>query len=359
MVQAGPKTIVVSYNKLVDSDVDTAQAILEAFGPDGLGAILISDVPDLETLTRSTIPLAHKLVNLGSQTLQSLEHEPSLYNSGWSYGKEKLGDKPDFKKGSYYFNPLSDNPRPDIRDKYPWALPENRWPSKDLPEFEGNCKKLGTRMHEVVVALAKCVDNMKLGAPIATELEMSFKAKGRMLYYFPLSESELVEAADKPDGWIGWHNDSGFLTGLTHDIYFDHNTGEIVDNPEPETAGLWIADRSGELHKVAIPPNCMAIQCGECLQVITGGKLVATPHCVRPPLKTPGIGRACMPLFVDSTPEFKLDSPDGNTKAVFLNTVKQWVPPLSERWSEGQTFADFLGSSFKAYYSWTTTGHAA
>ena len=28
------------------------------------------------------------------------------YNVGWSYGKEKLGDKPDFGKGSYYGNPL-------------------------------------------------------------------------------------------------------------------------------------------------------------------------------------------------------------------------------------------------------------
>jgi isopenicillin N synthase-like dioxygenase len=354
MVQVPVKTVTVNYKNLIDSGFDTTNSILEAFGPNGLGVILVSGVPEWDILTKSTIPLAHKLVNLGEETLHSLAHEPSLYNSGWSFGKEKLGDKPDFKKGSFYFNPLSDNPRPDIRDKYPWALPENRWPSKELPELEINCKKLGSRMHEVVVALAKRIDEMNLGTRIATELETSFKAKGRMLYYFPLSESELPDARARPDGWIGWHNDSGFLTGLTPDIYFDHASGKIVDNPEPEIAGLWVADRSGVLRKITIPPECMAIQCGECLQVITGGKLVATPHCVRPPLKNFGIARACMPVFVDSTPEFKLDSPNGNTSAVFLNTVKQWVPPLSERWHEGQTFADFLGSSFKAYYSWET-----
>ena len=347
--------VTISYADVINANVDVNDAISAAYGPEGLGVIIISDVPDWQDLTKRTIPLAHKLVNLGPEILKSLEHEPSLYNSGWSFGKEKLGDKPDFKKGSFYFNPLCDDPRPDIREKYPWALPDNRWPRDSLPEFEVMCKKLGTRMHEVIVALAKRIDGMRLGAPIASELETSMKAKGRVLYYFPLSKVELVDASKNPDGWIGWHNDSGFLTGLTPDIYFNHNTGEIIPNPEPETAGLWVADRAGVLRKVTIPPNCMAIQCGECLQVITGGKLVATPHCVRPPLHNPGVSRACMPLFVDSTPEFKLECPNNDIDAVFQNTVKQWVPPLADRWTQGQTFADFLGASFKAYYTWATT----
>jgi hypothetical protein len=41
---------------------------------------------------------------------KALEHEPSMYNVGWSHGKEKLGDTPDFAKGSFYANPLYDEP---------------------------------------------------------------------------------------------------------------------------------------------------------------------------------------------------------------------------------------------------------
>lgn len=41
---------------------------------------------------------------------KKLEHEPSMYNVGWSHGKEKLGDTPDFAKGSFYGNPLFDEP---------------------------------------------------------------------------------------------------------------------------------------------------------------------------------------------------------------------------------------------------------
>lgn len=345
------QVVTVCYEDLCSGRADLSDRILDAFGPDGFGVIAVRGVPDWEKLVSEALPLSYQLASLPEGSLKALEHPESLFNSGWSFGKEKLGDVPDTKKASFYFNPLADNPRPETRDQFPWALPANRWPSKELPDFETKCKALGKRMHEVVVALGKCVDALGLGAPISDELEHSFKAKGRMLYYYPLSGSELVEAASKPDGWIGWHNDSGFLTGLTPDVFFNHATGEVVPNPEPDTAGLWIADRKAVLRRVVIPKDCMAIQCGECLQVISGGKLVATPHCVRPPLKTPGVGRSSMPVFVDSSPEFKLCSPNG-AEAVLSKSVKQWVPPLADRWTEGQTFADFLGSTFHAYYSW-------
>ena len=353
MTVPAPEVVILEYSELVKGPAqDIAERILSAYGPDGLGVVAIRGIPNWIEMVEESIPLAHDLVSLPKETLCSLEHEASLFNSGWSFGKEKLGDKPDTKKASFYFNPLSDDPRPETRDQFPWALPANRWPTKDLPDFERCCKKLGSAMHSVVVALARQIDAMNLGTKISNEMETSLKAKGRMLYYFPLSQEDLSDTQFKPDGWIGWHNDSGFLTALTPDMYFKHSTGERVPNPEPEVAGLWVAARNGQLHRVTIPADCMAIQCGECLQVVTGGKLVATPHCVRPPMNSSDISRACMPVFVDSSPEFPLVSPTGR-EAVFVNTVKQWVPPLADRWKDGQTFADFLGASFKAYYEWS------
>jgi isopenicillin N synthase-like dioxygenase len=53
----------------------------------------------------------------------------------------------------------------------------------------------------------------------------------------------------------------------------------------------------------------MAIESGESVQVISGGKLVASPHCVRPPVKTPGVGRASMPVFVGVSAGFPMVSP--------------------------------------------------
>lgn len=102
----------------------------------------------------------------------------------------------------------------------------------------------------------------------------------------------------------------------------------------------------------------MAMQLGECLQIISGGLLVATPHCVRGCKNTPGVARISLPCFLDTPVDFPLSVPSGCTREdVFRNTVAQKVPPLAERWTrDGVTFAEFLGDSFKSYYEWTTIG---
>lgn len=115
MTNAALEVVSVTLENLSDPNYDFASAIEKAYGPDGLGVITVSGIPEWEQLVNRTIPLAHELVTLPEQVLKDLEHEESLYNSGWSFGKEKMGDKPDTKKGSYYFNPLSDDPRPETR----------------------------------------------------------------------------------------------------------------------------------------------------------------------------------------------------------------------------------------------------
>jgi hypothetical protein len=41
------------------------------------------------------------------------------------------------------------------------------------------------------------------------------------------------------DSWIGWHNDSGFLTALTSAMYFDDETGQIIENPDPDGSAIY------------------------------------------------------------------------------------------------------------------------
>jgi len=81
-----------------------------------------------------------------------------------------------------------------------------------------------------------------------------------------------VPPQDAADSWIGWHNDSGFLTALAGDMYVNDVTGEAIANPDPN-AGLYVVDREGESVRVEIPEDCMAVQLGECCQIVTGGVL--------------------------------------------------------------------------------------
>lgn len=374
--------VVIEYDDLV-RDVDLSEGLLEAWGPKGLGVIAIRGVPRWEELYEQVLRLSHSLAHLPPDALAALEHEPSLYNAGWSHGKEKLGDKPDFAKGSFYFNPLSDAPgTEEDREQFPWAMPRNLWP-EELPELEGSCKALGQAMHGVCGHLARLVDRTMVGRVEGYDVELgkvlseTEKCKGRLLYYFPPQDAptDPNDEADKDgkkaprddqdavreDGWIGWHNDSGFLTALTPDQYYDDETGERITNPDPDGAGLWVVDRDGGAVHVSIPPDCMAVQVGECTQVVTGGALVATPHCVRGcrPSLTAGrrVARVSCPCFIDTHPNFPLLMPNGSTREfVLAQGLSNKVPPLGDRWErDGATFGDFLGASFRRYYEWALT----
>lgn len=92
-------------------------------------------------------------------------------------------------------------------------------------------------------------------------------------------------------------------------------------------------DRNSKETRVSLNEDDLLIQCGECLQVVSAGLLVATPHgisfcltvcsfvfvecllcatAVRASIsKERGVGRATFPVFVDSGPEFRLNPPPG------------------------------------------------
>jgi isopenicillin N synthase-like dioxygenase len=362
--------VIVEYEDLL-SGADLTEEVTEAYGPGGLGVIAVRGVPNFVDDYRSVLSQAHGLAHLDKEAKAELEDEKSLYNAGWSFGKEKLGDKPDTAKGSFYFNPLNDTPGTVLTDeqneKWPFFLPPNRWPTS-LPDLKPACQKLGKTVHAVTGLLAKQVDALAvkklpnypreecglLGETMGTTI----KCKGRLLYYFPVGKrASGKEAADRHDGWIGWHNDSGFLTALTPDMYLDMNGNEI-QCPDPG-AGLWVVNRDGGTTKVEVPKDCLAIQCGECLQVITGGLLTATPHCVRPARADYPVARTSCPFFIDTQPEFPLFMPAECTRTEVVEAAVDTgkVPPLEGRWThDGQTFVDFLGTTFMKYYEHAVKG---
>lgn len=358
--------VVIEYSDLI-SEKDLSDDILRAYGSESIGALAIRGIPNWEDMCKAAFPHIHRLQALSQEKLSELEDPDSMYNAGWSLGKEKMGDTPDFSKASFYFNPLADDPCPEFREEYPWALPRNRWPSEeDLPSFKTDVCTLGSVMKDIAVLLAKHIDSLlTLRVPgyesglFYNAMLTSMKAKARALYYYPITPNTNTSSTSSTstDNWIAWHNDSGFLTCLAGEIFLDHATGAIITNPEPEHAGLWIADRESQERKITIPSDCLGIQVGECLQIISGGLLVATPHCVQGCRHSSGVARVSLPCFIDTPPTFPLSIPKGCVREdVFRNTVAKRVPPLSERWAhDGESFATFLGNTFRVYYEWNTS----
>ena len=99
----------------------------------------------------------------------------------------------------------------------------------------------------------------------------------------------------------------------------------VVESPHP-ASGLYIRTRGGEVKKITIPQNCLAFQTGEALEQVTGGRLVATPHCVRV-----GVGK-------DS------DKISRETFAVFM------CPNADQRISETENFGQFSKRIFDEHY---------
>ncbi len=78
--------------------------------------------------------------------------------------------------------------------------------------------------------------------------------------------------------------------------------------------------------KVTIPPDCLAFQTGEALELATAGRLRATPHCVR-------VGASNDAEFVSR-----------ETFALFMQ------PDVNQRISETETFGEFSKRVFDDHY---------
>lgn len=99
---------------------------------------------------------------------------------------------------------------------------------------------------------------------------------------------------------------------ISQAMYFRNNgEGEPEEVPAPSPkAGLYIHTRGGKLTKVSIPANCLAFQTGEALEIATGRKLLATPHCVRvvPTTDALNVSRETFALFMQPNTDQPLSS---------------------------------------------------
>jgi isopenicillin N synthase-like dioxygenase len=91
----------------------------------------------------------------------------------------------------------------------------------------------------------------------------------------------------------------------------------------------------------------MAIQIGECTQIVTGGAVVATPHCVR---GVSDLARSSLACFIDVPPAVPLSVPTGSTPEFILAMESSKVPSMAKRWTNHMTFGEFLQKTFQAYY---------
>lgn len=124
--------VIIEYTDLIATSEEHGAGVIEkiesAFGPNGYGVIAIRGVPSFVEAKLECLPQAYTLAHLSSEQLLDIEDPVSLYNAGWSHGKEMLkANKPDLAKASFYFNPVTDVPgTKEDRQRFPVSYPDRK-----------------------------------------------------------------------------------------------------------------------------------------------------------------------------------------------------------------------------------------
>lgn len=346
------RTVSIPFSDLKERDRDLSGKIEEGLGPNGLGIISIADVPGFPVLRKTLLRLAPKVANLPEDVKKELEDPDSRFNFGWSHGKEKLeSGKLDTFKGSFYANPILDAPTTDdvLVRRYPSYCRTNIWPASHLPELEIAFKALGKLMLEVGLMLAHHCDRYVMqqgvgpydGESLEQTIASSRCHKGRLLYYYPRQFSKQEEGGSV-SSWCGWHTDHGSLTGLTCAL-FTKNSMEI---PCPDSAaGLYIRTRDDKVVKVTFEENELAYQVGETTEILSRGRLCATPHCVKAPSSenASNVDRSTFAMFMQ---------PDWDEKFKFPSEIpyhQELIPPNGTL-----TFGEYSERLVNKYYQGKT-----
>ena len=375
--------VTVSLHDLQSNNIPSS-TLTSAFGPDSLGILVVKDLPpSFPSLRTRVLSNSSRLASLPPSTLANLTKPQAKYLVGWSHGVETL--RPgvvDTAKGSYYINcAFYRDPSLQGADgaKFPgfeeYTAP-NVWPAdEDVPGFKGDAEDLIRLIIDTAVLVARACDRFA-----ETEIEIegyqdgylervvraSTTTKARLLHYFPIEEQQQQSQSqtqrrpkgaleqnghshtngsttpkqpkeeneeggkEVDDSWCTTHLDHGCLTGLTSAMFLDessdpHALDELPSSPDP-SAGLYILNRAGVIHKVAIPRDCLAFQTGEALELITHGKFKAVPHFVRgvdPRNCAAGskIARNTLAVFTQPNLDEPVDSETGLTFGEFARGV--------------------------------------
>ncbi|MCC6622413.1 MAG: isopenicillin N synthase family oxygenase [Deltaproteobacteria bacterium] len=204
------------------------------------------------------------------------------------------GGQPDFKE-CWFAAPEPLDPL--ARQQYPQIYADNLWPDGD-DVFRATMLSVGHRLHQIGLALLRG-SALDLGLPPYLFEQMAHGGPHvtRALKYLPLTADQLGTGIL----WGEEHTDFNLLTLLPGGRFLDP-TGQRCPRPDDQS-GLYLRTRptpehpQGQMVRGLAPDGCLVAQVGQELEILTGGRFLATPHVIRAPL-TAGYTRVAMAHFI-------------------------------------------------------------
>ncbi|MFK7985812.1 MAG: isopenicillin N synthase family dioxygenase [Sandaracinaceae bacterium] len=292
-------------------------AIAEGFGTYGLVYVANHGI-DMEARDR----LFERFVALSDRPRE--EKEPLnrgdiWYQRGWTPPNTEravvAGGQPDFKE-CYFAAPVKTDEACGIQ--YPEIFADNVWP-EGLPGFQEDYVAVGQQLHEAGLSLLTGVavwlglhqrwfDNRLAGGAHVF----------RLLRYLPLDAGQVAAGVV----WGEEHTDFNLLTLLPGGRFLDPD-GQPGERPD-DASGLYLRTRDGRKVRGRAPEGCVVAQVGQQLEILTGGRLTATPHVITAS-KTPGYTRVSGAHFLHLHPHQMVFPLEAYRDA---DTVRAYSPPV-------------------------------
>ena len=275
-----------------------SRAILEGFGRYGLLYVKGHEVPPVAPLYDQFAAFCAR----GTDAKQPFNRADIWYQRGWTPPNTEraviAGGQPDFKE-CWFAAPIELDP--ECVDEFPEVCSANVWP-EDAPEFREWTLRVGRELHLAGMALLRqAARALGLESDAFATLCEGAPHVFRLLKYLPLEREQI-------EGGVLWgeeHTDFNLLTLLPGGQFFDPDGRR---GPAPDSqSGLYLRTRpsaefpKGQRIRPNPPAGCLVAQVGQELEILTGGKLTATPHEVTAP-KTPGWSRFSAAHFIHLHP---------------------------------------------------------
>ena len=228
------------------------------------------------------------------------------YQRGWTPPNTEqavvAGGQPDYKE-CYFAAPMPLDPL--CRRWFPEVYIGNVWPN-DAEAFQSGLMGIGRQLHLLGLALLRAAERA-LDVPAGS---ITGKAEGgahvsRILKYLPLDQPAIDKGNFQVGGrcsvlWGEEHTDFNVLTLLPGGAFYrDGKGGERPD----DAGGLYLRTHAtaehpnGQLLRGTPPKGCVVAQVGQQLEVLSGGRFLATPHVITAPTE-PGWTRTSLAHFV-------------------------------------------------------------
>jgi isopenicillin N synthase-like dioxygenase len=290
---------VVSLSQLRQGNIKHQEALLQ--GLSDFGLIHIADHNLDQEEIDAFYDSFHRFCDQSIEEKNQYSTPEIWYQRGWTPpDTEKAviaGGQPDFKE-CYFAAPLPITN--ELQLEYPQICAPNVWPSH-LPNFKDRYLKIGQAIHEVgCILLEGCAQALGLDKECFTQRIQGGAHVMRALNYIPLHPSQVNTGIR----WGEEHTDFNLLTLLPGGRFFNQDGSHYTPKQQ---AGLYLRTRANDQYpqglriKGSAPKGCMIAQVGQQLEILTGGRLLATPHEILPP-QDPYVGRMSIAHFMHMHP---------------------------------------------------------